>query len=72
MTNAEVLIQVTMVEMDMGVENAQLKPDNSLPAGSYIGQADLTMGGHWHILLKVLPPGAPQFVTTTFTVAVSY
>jgi copper transport protein len=71
-TNAEVLIQVTMVEMDMGVENTQLKPDTSLPAGSYTGQADLTMGGHWNILLKVLPSGAQQFVTTTFTVAVSY
>ncbi|HEX6776771.1 MAG TPA: copper resistance protein CopC [Ktedonobacterales bacterium] len=70
--NAEVLIQVTMVEMDMGVENEQLKPDTSLPAGSYSGQADLTMGGHWNILLKVLPPNAPQFVTATFTVAVSY
>lgn len=71
-TNAEVLIQVTMVEMDMGVENEQLKPDASLPAGSYTGQADLTMGGHWNILIKVLPPGAQQFVTTTFTLAVSY
>jgi hypothetical protein len=71
-TNAEVLIQLTMVEMDMGVENAQLKPDASLPAGSYSGQADLTMGGHWHILLKVLPPNAPQFVMTTFTVAATY
>lgn len=71
-TNAEVLIQVTMVEMDMGVENEQLKPDTSLPAGSYSSQADLTMGGHWNILLKVLPPNAPQFVTATFTVAVSY
>jgi copper transport protein len=71
-TNAEVLVQVTMVEMDMGVENEQLKPDTSLPAGSYSGQADLTMGGHWNILLKVLPPNAQQFITTTFTVAVSY
>jgi copper transport protein len=71
-TGAEVLIQTTMVEMDMGVGNAQLKPSNSLPPGAYSGQADLTMGGHWNILVKVLPPNAPQFVTTTFTIPVTY
>jgi hypothetical protein len=71
-TNAEVLLQDTMVEMDMGVEYAQLKPDPSLPPGTYTGQSDLTMGGHWNILVKVLPPQAAQFVTTTFTIPVTY
>jgi hypothetical protein len=71
-TNAEVLLQNTMVEMDMGVEYTQLKPDPSLPPGTYTGQSDLTMGGHWNILVKVLPPQAPQFVTTTFTIPVTY
>jgi copper transport protein len=55
-TGAEVLIQTNMVEMDMGVSYAQLKPDPSLPPGSYTGQSDFTMGGHWTILVKVLPP----------------
>jgi hypothetical protein len=59
-TNAKVLIQLMMVEMDMGVEQAQLKPSSSLPAGTYTGQADLTMGGYWHILVKVLPPTHPN------------
>jgi copper transport protein len=70
--DAEVLIQTNMVEMNMGVQNVQLKPDPSLPAGSYTGQADLTMAGHWTFLLKVLPPKAPKFLTATFTVAASY
>jgi copper transport protein len=71
-TNAQVLIQTTMVEMDMGVSYAQLKPTSSLPPGSYTGQSDLTMGGHWNILVKILPPKAPQYVTTTFTIPVTY
>ncbi len=70
--NAQVLIQTNMVEMDMGVQYAQLKPDSSLPPGTYTGQSDLTMGGHWTILVKVLPPKAQQYVTTTFTVPVTY
>ena len=71
-TNAEVLIQTNMVEMNMGVGYAQLKADPSLPPGTYTGQSDLTMGGHWNILVKVLPPKAAQFLTTTFTVPVTY
>jgi putative copper export protein len=70
-SNAQVLIQTMMVEMDMGVGNAQLKPLSASP-GVYSGQADLTMGGHWNILLKVLPQQASQYITTTFTVPVSY
>ena len=72
LTGAEVLLQNTMVEMDMGVSYAQLKPSSSLPPGTYTGQSDLTMGGHWNILVKVLPPNGTQFVTTTFTIPVTY
>ena len=56
----------------MGVSYAQLLPSSSLPPGAYTGQSDLTMGGHWNILVKVLPPNASQFVTTTFTIPVTY
>lgn len=71
-TNAEVLLQNTMVEMNMGVSYAQLLPSSSLPPGTYTGQSDLTMGGHWNILVKILPPKVSQFLTTTFTIPVTY
>ncbi|HLW03595.1 MAG TPA: CopD family protein [Ktedonobacterales bacterium] len=70
-TNAEVLLQTTMVEMNMGVSYAQLLPSSSLPPGTYTGQSDLTMGGHWNILVKILPPKVSQFLTT-FTIPVTY
>jgi putative copper export protein len=72
LTNAQVLLTNTMVEMDMGVSYAQLKPSSALPPGSYSGQSDLTMGGHWNILVKILPPNASEYITTTFIIPVSY
>jgi copper transport protein len=69
---ASVLIQTDMLDMDMGVQSAQLKAMGATAPGSYSGQGELTMAGHWAIIVKVLPPKAKDFVTTTFKLTAGY
>lgn len=63
---ASVLIQTNMLDMDMGIQNAQLQPVGPSSPGSYSGQSDLTMAGHWQVTIKVLPPHSKQFVQSAF------
>ncbi len=67
-----VLIQTNMLDMDMGVQNVQLKAQGASAPGTYAGQSDLTMAGHWSATVKVLPPKSKQFVTTEFKFSASY
>jgi putative copper export protein len=62
-----VLIQTQSLDMDMGVQSAQLQAMGASAPGSYSGQAEVTMPGNWGITVKVLPPQAKEFVTTQFT-----
>jgi len=61
-----VLIQTQSLDMDMGVQSAQLKAMGASAPGSYSGQTELTMPGDWDITVKVLPPKAKDFITTNF------
>jgi putative copper export protein/methionine-rich copper-binding protein CopC len=70
-SNVAVLVQTTMLDMDMGTQNLQLQPQSGVP-GSYRGQGDLTMAGHWGVVVKVLPPGQSDFVSTTFKFTAGY
>ncbi|HEU5441860.1 MAG TPA: copper resistance protein CopC [Ktedonobacterales bacterium] len=69
---AQVLIQTTMLDMDMGVQNVQLQPIGASAPGSYTGQGDLTMAGHWGIAVKVLPKQAKDFIIAQFKITASY
>lgn len=68
---ATVLVQTTMLDMDMGTQNLDLKEMPDAP-GSYSGQGDLTMAGNWGVVVKVLAPGASDFVFTTFKFVAGY
>src|SRR5260221_469549 len=69
---AAVLIATDMLDMDMGVQSVQLKPLGPDAPGSYSGQGDLTMAGHWDALVKVLPPKSTQFIQADFRFSASY
>jgi hypothetical protein len=58
--------------MDMGVQNVQLKAVGASAPGVYSGQSDLTMAGHWEVLVKVLPQGSKQFLVATYKFSVTY
>jgi copper transport protein len=70
-TGAAVVISLTALDMDMGVANTQLQAVANTP-GSYSGQADITMAGHWQVVVKVIPPNSNNPVTATFTFSATY
>jgi putative copper export protein len=69
---ASVLLQTTMLDMEMGTQSLQLQPVGADSPGTYGGQADLDMGGDWGLAVKVLPAGGKDFETATFKVVVGY
>jgi hypothetical protein len=58
--------------MDMGTQTAQLQPIGTTAPGSYSGQTDLTMEGHWQTVVKVLLPTVKQPLEVTFKYSASY
>jgi copper transport protein len=69
---ASVLLQTTMLDMEMGTQSLQLQPVGADSPGTYGGQADLAMGGDWGLAVKVRPAGAKDFETATFKIVVGY
>jgi copper transport protein len=69
---ASVLLQTTMLDMDMGTQSLQLTPVGADSPGTYGGQADLDMGGNWSFVIKVLPVGGKDFEAATYKVVVGY
>jgi putative copper export protein len=69
---ASVLLQTTMLDMEMGTQSLQLQPVGADSPGTYGGQADLDMGGNWSFAIKVLPAGGKDFETATFKIVVGY
>ena len=67
---AGVTIATQMLDMDMGIQTTQLKPAGQ--AGVYSGQADLTMAGHWAIIVGVLPATSQQIQKFDFKFTASY
>jgi copper transport protein len=65
---AAVLAQITMLDMDMGTDVLQLQADSS-SAGTFSGQGELTMAGHWQVRLRILPPNEQRFVIVVFSFA---
>lgn len=71
-TQAIVVITTVMLDMDMGEQSVALKPVGASQPGVYSGQGDLTMGGHWELIVKVVPPGAPKPLTPSFRLTIGY
>lgn len=69
---ASVEVTTDMLDMDMGEQTIQLQPLGAGSPGVYSGQGDLTMAGHWAMLVKVLPPGGKQPIQTRFTLTATY
>lgn len=67
---AGVTIATQDLDMDMGIQTAQLKPTGE--AGVYSGQAELTMAGNWEIIVGVLPANVQQIQKFTFKLSASY
>lgn len=65
---AAVLAEITMLDMDMGTDALQLQAQTASP-GTFSGQGELTMEGHWQVRLKILPPNEKAFVILTFRFA---
>ncbi len=70
--SAIVVVTTNMLDMDMGEENVALKAVGASNPGVYSGQGDLTMGGHWELIVKVVPPGSKQPLTTSFKLTIGY
>lgn len=70
--NAIVVVTTDMLDMDMGEQSSSLKPVGADQPGVYSGQGELTMGGHWKLIVKVVPPGAKQPLTTSFRLLIGY
>jgi putative copper export protein len=70
--NAIAVVTTDMLDMDMGEQSSSLKPVGADQPGVYSGQGELTMGGHWALIVKVVPPGAKQPLTATFRLLVGY
>jgi copper transport protein len=70
--NAIVVVTTDMLDMDMGEQSVALKPVGADQPGVYSGQGELTMGGHWALIVKVVPPGAKQPLTPSFRLLIGY
>jgi hypothetical protein len=58
--------------MDMGQETTQLKAVGADQPGVYSSPGVLSMGGHWELVVKAVPQGAPQPLTASFRLTVGY
>jgi putative copper export protein/methionine-rich copper-binding protein CopC len=70
-SNGTVFLVSSMVEMDMGDNTIDLAPSGS--PGTYTGQGELAMAGHWNLRTVIRTREDPNNLhTTTFTVSASY
>ncbi len=67
---AAVLAEITMLDMDMGTDALQLQAQTA-SGGTFSGQGELTMAGHWQVRLRILPPNEKAFVILIFPFATS-
>jgi putative copper export protein len=68
---ASVSITTDMLDMDMGQQTTQLMASTS-HLGAYSGTADLSMAGHWKVIVRVLPTATSQPLASTFTFTANY
>jgi hypothetical protein len=70
-SNGSVFLVATMVEMDMGVNTINLTPSDA--PGTYTGQGELSMAGHWNLKAVIRTREDPGHLhRVTFTISASY
>jgi predicted metal-binding membrane protein len=68
---AQVVIDTTMLDMEMGTEQVLLQPAAGSEPGIYEGRSDLTMPGHWELVVHVQPAHAGQPIQAVFLLMVT-
>lgn len=70
-SGGSVFLTSTMVEMDMGTNTINLTPSHE--PGTYTGQGELPMAGHWRLEAVIRTLQDPNHLhRTTFTIGISY
>jgi putative copper export protein len=69
---AHVLIETDSLDMDMGIQTIQLREIGAAAPGSYSGQSELTMAGHWKATVALQVPGVRQPLTLDFQFSAAY
>jgi hypothetical protein len=70
-SNGSVFLVATMVEMDMGTNTINLTPATA--PGTYTGQGDIAMAGHWNLEAVIRTHEDPNHLhRVTFTISASY
>jgi hypothetical protein len=63
-TNARVMLENTMVEMDMGIDRVEARAQGD---GTYLANVQFSMSGYWKVHVIITTPGATP-VSTDFEV----
>lgn len=63
---AGALLLTEDTDMDMGQQSVQAQAVGAAQPGVYTAQSEFTMAGNWSVTVKVLPPGAKDYITTTY------
>jgi putative copper export protein len=71
-TGAGVMILTNSLDMDMGTQVLQLKEVGAKAPGSYSGQSELTMAGHWQVTVEIRLSHNATPLTTKFQFAAVY
>jgi putative copper export protein len=69
---AYVLIETDSLDMDMGIQTIHLRELGAAAPGSYSGQSELTMAGHWKATVTLQVPGNRQSLTVDFQFSAAY
>ena len=65
-TNAQVGIETTMLDMEMGSQSVSLEPVTGGTQGWYRGQGELLMAGHWQLTVRVQLANQGQTIRAAF------
>jgi hypothetical protein len=69
---AHVLIQADSLDMDMGTQTILLHEVGTAAPGSYSGQSELTMAGHWKATVTLQVPGSRLPLMLDFQFSAAY
>jgi uncharacterized membrane protein len=69
---AHVQIETDSLDMDMGTQTIHLHEIGAAAPGSYSGQSELTMAGHWKATVTLQLPGSREPLTVDFQFSATY
>ena len=69
---ANILVETSSLDMDMGTQTVRLNGVGKEAPGSYSGQSELTMAGHWQAIVTLRIPGNELPLTLDFQFSASY